>query len=79
MWEEHYQALTENIDTLAERVRALGGYPIGTAEGFLKYGTIKEHIGDLPLATEMVARLVDDHELVIRNLRAHIDRCSRRI
>lgn len=28
LWEEHYQALTENIDALAERVRALGGYPI---------------------------------------------------
>ncbi len=61
---------------MAERVRTLGGYPIGTAEGFLKYGSIKEHIGDLPLATEMVARLVDDHELVIRNLRTHVEQCG---
>ena len=42
LWEEHYQALTENIDALAERVRALGGYPIGTAEGFLKYASIND-------------------------------------
>jgi len=76
LWEEHYQALTVNIDALAERVRALGGYPIGTAEGFLKYASIKEHIGDLPLATEMVSRLVDDHELVIRNLRKHVEQCA---
>jgi starvation-inducible DNA-binding protein len=76
LWEEHYQALTLNIDAMAERVRTLGGYPIGTAEGFLKYGSIKEHIGDLPLATEMVSRLVDDHELVIRNLREHVEQCG---
>lgn len=76
LWEEHYEALTVNIDKIAERVRTLGGYPIGTAEGFLKYASIKEHIGDLPLATEMVARLVDDHEQIIRNLREHIEECD---
>lgn len=76
LWEEHYEALTANIDAMAERVRALGGFPIGTAEGFLKNATIKEHMGDLPSATEMVSRLADDHEQIIRNLREHIDQCS---
>jgi starvation-inducible DNA-binding protein len=76
IWEEQYQALTINIDSLAERVRALGGYPVGTAEGFLKHASIKEHGGDVPAATEMVAYLVEDHEQVIRNLRKHIDQCS---
>lgn len=76
MWEEQYQALTETIDQLAERVRTLGGYPVGTAEGFLKYGSIKEQSNNIPQATEMVAQLVDDHELVIRNLREHVDACS---
>ena len=63
MWEEQYQALTETIDQLAERIRTLGGYPVGTAEGFLKYGSIKEQSNNIPQATEMVAQLVDDHEL----------------
>jgi starvation-inducible DNA-binding protein len=76
MWEEQYEALTANIDSIAERVRALGGYPVGTAEGFLKHASIKEHGGDVPVATEMVARLVNDHEQVIRNLRQHVDQCS---
>ncbi|MEH1780304.1 Dps family protein [Nostoc sp.] len=73
LWEEHYQKLTLNIDALAERVRALGGYPIGTLEGFLKLATLKEHAGNVPTATGMVANLVDDHEQVIRNLRDHVD------
>ncbi|MHC5726915.1 MAG: Dps family protein, partial [Nostoc sp.] len=73
LWEEHYQKLTLNIDALAERIRALGGYPIGTLEGFLKLATLKEHAGNVPTATGMVANLVNDHEQVIRNLRDHVD------
>ncbi|QSJ18368.1 DNA starvation/stationary phase protection protein [Nostoc sp. UHCC 0702] len=76
LWEEHYEKLTLNIDALAERVRALGGYPVGTMEGFLKIATIKEHAGDVPNATGMVANLVEDHEQIVRNLREHIDRSS---
>lgn len=74
--EEHYETLTETIDAVAERARALGGYPIGTAREFLEYTSITEHVGDLPTATEMVARLMENHEQIIRNLRGHIDQCS---
>ncbi|MEH1837451.1 MAG: Dps family protein [Nostoc sp.] len=73
LWEEHYQTLTLNIDALAERVRTLGGYPVGSLEGFLKIATLKEHAGNVPTATGMVSNLVNDHEQVIRNLRDHVD------
>ncbi len=73
MWEEHYVTLTENIDAIAERVRALGGYPVGTMEGFLNIATLKENAEYIPSATEMVASLVNDHEQIIRNFREHID------
>jgi starvation-inducible DNA-binding protein len=76
LWEEQYQALTLSIDSVAERVRTLGGYPVGTMEGFLKLASLKEHAGDIPTATGMVEQLVDDHEQVIRNLRDHVDQCS---
>ncbi|WP_414527015.1 Dps family protein [Nodularia chucula] len=76
LWEEQYEKLTENIDALAERIRALGGFPVGTMEGFLKLATLKEHSGEVPSATGMVAQLGEDHELVIRNLRDHVDQCS---
>lgn len=76
IWEEHYEALTENIDAMAERVRALGGFPVGTAQGFLEKASVKEQLHNIPLATEMVAQLVDDHELIIRNLRDHVDQCD---
>ena len=76
LWEEHYKALTINIDATAERVRALGGYPLGTAEGFLQHSSIREHPNDLPNTNQMVGRLVKDHEQIIRNLREHINKCS---
>jgi starvation-inducible DNA-binding protein len=76
LWEEHYEALTQNIDSIAERARTLGGFPVGTAAGFIEMASIKEDAGQVPLATAMVANLVNDHEQVIRNLREHIDQCS---
>jgi starvation-inducible DNA-binding protein len=76
LWGEHYETLTENIDALAERIRMLGGYPIGTAQGFLNHASIKENADTLPTADGMVENLVVDHEQIIRNLRDHIDQCT---
>lgn len=76
LWQEQYEQLAENIDDIAERIRALGGFPVGTAEGFLRYTTLREHPNDLPNAHEMVNRLMLDYEQIIRNLRNHIDHCQ---
>jgi starvation-inducible DNA-binding protein len=76
LWQEHYEALTINVDVIAERVRTLGGYPVGTMEGFLKICSLKEGAGKVPTATKMVSQLLDDHEQVVRNLRKHIEQCS---
>lgn len=76
LWQEQYEALAANVDAFAERVRMLGGYPVGTAKNFLELTSISEHPGDIPGPTQMVARLVADHEQIIRNLRGHIDQCT---
>ena len=76
LWQEHYEALTINVDEIAERIRTLGGYPIGTMEGFLKICSLKEHAGRVPTATGMVSNLLSDHEQIVRNLRGHIDQCT---
>ena len=76
LWGDQYEALTVSIDAVAERARMLNGYPLGTAAGFLKEASIKEHPGDLPNAEEMVKRLVIDHEQIIRNLREFVDQTS---
>ncbi len=76
IWEEQYEILNTAIDQVAERIRALGEFPVGTAEGFIRFSSIKEHTGEVPPASQMVVNLVDDHEQIIRNLRTHIDQCS---
>jgi len=76
LWQEHYEALTLNVDVIAERVRTLGGYPVGTMEGFLKICSLKEHPGNVPTATEMVSQLLGDHEQIVRNFRDHVEQCN---
>jgi starvation-inducible DNA-binding protein len=76
LWEEHYQLLSLSVDESAERIRMLGGYPIGTAAGFLAYSTLVEDPGDILSATAMVTRLVNDHEEIIRSLRVAIEKCT---
>ncbi len=76
LWQAHYEALTINVDVIAERIRTLGGYPVGTMEGFLKICSLKEDAGKIPTATGMVSHLLADHEQVIRNLRNHVEQCS---
>lgn len=76
LWQEQYEMLSLDVDNIAERIRALGGYPLGTAEGFLKYASIKEHPNDLPTVNEMVGRLCSNYEQIIRNLRGHIAQCN---
>ncbi|WP_330204624.1 Dps family protein [Cyanobacterium sp. Dongsha4] len=78
IWQGQYEIISDNIDNCAERIRALGEYPIGTAQLFLENTTLKEHPSDLPNSTEMVQRLVINHEHIIRNLRRHIDLCSQK-
>jgi starvation-inducible DNA-binding protein len=76
LWEEHYNILTENIDACAERIRTLGGYPVGTMQGFLELTSLSEHPGNVPMATGMVDILLENHEQVTRNMRDHINLCS---
>lgn len=75
LWEEQYKTITQFIDEMAERVRSRGGFPIGTATGFLEHSTIEEHPGEVAGATQAVSALVHDHELIVRTLRTSIEKC----
>lgn len=76
LWDEQYQTIEAAIDQVAERTRTLGGYPVGTAAGFLRHAKIKEHPGQVSNATESVAALVEDHELVVCTVREAIEACE---
>jgi len=75
LFEAQYEELSNMVDDLAERIRALGDQSIGTLAEFTQYTRLKEHPGEYPLARDMIAGLVSDHETVIRQLRADVDLC----
>jgi len=76
LFEEQYSAIDEDIDAVAERIRALGGNSPATLAEFIKMAALKEHPGKYPSAKVMIANLLADHESVIRNLRKDIEVCG---
>lgn len=68
LFEEHYTELAVAVDDIAERIRALGILAPGTYQEFGKLSSIKEVAGDIS-AEEMIERLVDSHETVVRTAR----------
>ncbi len=76
LWDEQYQRLDGRVDEIAERVRQLGGYPLGTTSGWLESASITENPGTVSSATEAVLELMTDHEHVARGLRHDISRLN---
>ncbi len=69
LFEEQYKVLNEVVDDMAERIRGLGEPAIGTLAEFAQHTRLKEHPGYYPAAHEMLANLLADHEMLIRQLR----------
>ncbi|NTU78860.1 MAG: DNA starvation/stationary phase protection protein [Chloroflexales bacterium] len=69
LFQAQYEALADDIDEIAERIRMLGPTVPGTLTEFLQLATLAEHPGNLPDDRGMVAQLVADHEAIIRHLR----------
>jgi starvation-inducible DNA-binding protein len=72
--EEQYTELAEGIDSIAERVRKIGGFAFGTLDEFKQNSAIEEQPGRIPNWEQMLQILVDDHETIIRQLREDADK-----
>ncbi len=74
-FETQYNALNIVVDDVAERVRALGSPACGTLTESSRHARLQEQPGQYPSAYEMLTRLLNDHETLIRNLRCDAERC----
>lgn len=72
-FESQYGTLDEKIDEVAEFIRYFGEKAPASLAGFLAITRLKEPDWDSPPADQMVRNLLEDHEALIRNLRADID------
>lgn len=69
MFEGQYNELALAVDSIAERIRALGFPAPGTYKEFVKLSSIAEADG-VPAAEDMIRQLVEGHEAVTRTARA---------
>ncbi|MBC8172822.1 MAG: DNA starvation/stationary phase protection protein [Chitinophagales bacterium] len=72
-FEEQYGELEEILDQVAERVRNLGHFPIGSLEEFLHSTHLKETKVTGLTEKQMSQNLMNDHETVIRFIRDNIE------
>ncbi|HEY5464344.1 MAG TPA: DNA starvation/stationary phase protection protein [Hanamia sp.] len=71
--DDQYNQLQTIIDSVAERVRKVGHFAIGSMKEFLSETSLKEHASTSPVAESMLAELVSDHDALIRKTRILID------
>ena len=71
-----YGELNEIVDEVAERARMLGGMAMGTMGEFQKQSRLKEHPSQHPSAKSMLSNLLNDHESIIRTMRADLQICQ---
>ena len=69
MFEEQYTELAQAVDTIAERIRALGVYAPGSYSQFASLSSIKEE-KKVPKALDMVRALTLDNEQTARTARS---------
>jgi starvation-inducible DNA-binding protein len=69
MFETHYNELALAVDLVAERIRALGFPAPGSYAEFGRLSSIPEEAA-VPPAQEMIKKLVQGHETVVRTARS---------
>jgi starvation-inducible DNA-binding protein len=72
--EEQYTQIATSNDEIAERARQMGFRAIGSMQEFLDLASIKESRDENLSDTDMVARLVEDHESIIKQMRKDIEK-----
>jgi len=77
LFETQYDALAEEIDEVAERIRSLGSMAPGSLREFSKLARLKESLKDDLDANDMLAAVLADHEALVRHLRSAVTTCEK--
>lgn len=73
-FEKQYTQLATMMDEVAERIRKIGHYALGSMNQFLKEASLLEHEDNETSSATMLQQLLEDHETIIRRLRSDIDK-----
>ncbi len=72
LFDKQYRQLFEDLDLLAERIRAVDGLALGSMDAVLKHATLSEDKGKTPNPKQMVAKLLQQYEYYVEQIRAGI-------
>ena len=72
-FEQQYNAIDEIVDTVAERIRALGHYTPATLKDFLALTHLTEELQEKNDSNGFIKELLLDHESIIIYLRENIN------
>jgi len=72
LFQAQYEALEIMIDDIAERVRSLGHFALGSLKDFLSVTNLSEEKDDFSSPEQMIQALLNDHETIIRMIRNDI-------
>ena len=72
LFQMQYEEVDLMIDDIAERVRSLGHYALGSMKDFLNVTHMSEEKYDFTNSTEIIQALATDHETIIRSIRTDI-------
>ena len=71
-FESQYQQLEEIVDTVAERIRTLGHYAIGTLKGMLELTHLTETTRAKNDSGGFIRELLEDHSSIVEYIRMNI-------
>jgi len=72
LFQAQYETLDIIIDDIAERVRSIGHFALGSLKDFLNVTNLSEEKDDFSSSEQMIQSLLNDHETVIRMIRNDI-------
>ena len=76
LFKSQYNELAEIVDTIAERIRMLGHYAPATLKQFLELTHLTEQTREKHDSKGFIKELLNDHENIIINIRAQINRLA---
>ena len=71
-FESQYEELDEIMDSVAERIRAIGHYAPATLKSYLKLTHLSEYESDANTSSDFIKELLSDHESIIEFIRGKI-------
>jgi len=73
-FEKQYTQIETIIDEVAERIRKIGHYALGSMKHYLKEASLLENEDQENSAASMLQELLEDQETIIRRLRNDVDK-----